>query len=375
MTGCYPPRVGLGRGSRHAVLLAPDAHGLNPDEFTMAEMFKSRGYATAMFGKWHLGDQPKFLPTEHGFDVYYGIPYSNDVHPSLKRYDFPPLPMLEGQQVVEVDPPQDQFTRRFTERTIEFIRAHRDEPFFVYLAHPMPHRPIHASEPFFEKLPESVRRGVKGPMDKPSRDAVLPASLAEIDHGVGRILDTLDALGLDENTLVVYASDNGPAAGSSGPLRGSKGSIREGGVRVPCVIRWPGTISPGVTIDGVTTTMDWLPTFAAMAGAELPDDRVIDGVNLLPLLKGQVDQSPRRTFFYFQGGRLGAVRHGAYKLIGDQLFNLEDDLGERRNIASKHPNIVAELRQRMRQMNQDIQSNSRPVGRVTDPQPLVRSVK
>ena len=305
--------------------------------------------------------------------IFLGLPYSHDIHPLNQpdKWDFPPLPLLEGEKVVAVDPDPDQFTRRFTDTAIEFIRAHRDEPFFVYLPHPLPHRPLHASEEFTAKLNPPPADDLPS-YPKAARDRIYPAAIEEIDHNVGRIIELLDRLDLAERTLVVFTSDNGPTVGSSGPLRGGKGSALEGGVRVPCVARWAGRIPAGRTVDAVTSVMDWLPTFAAIAGAEVPTDRVIDGHDITPLLTGATDESPYRIILYYQGDRVAAARMGPWKLYhGSQLYNLETDIGERRNVAKEHPEIVARIRTATERAHRELLENRRPVGRVKSPRPLV----
>ncbi|MFW6162326.1 MAG: sulfatase [Planctomycetota bacterium] len=373
MTGCYPFRVGLPsvlfpnsmpRGQRGG-----KAIGLNPDETTIAEALETQDYATACIGKWHLGDLPVFQPTRHGFDHYFGLPYSNDMHVPFKRWAFPPLPLIRDGEVVETEPDQDRLTRRYTEDALRFIKANRDRPFFLYLAHSMPHRPIHASEPFRKGLPKAKLAAIQGE-DKRSRDFLYPAAIAEIDWSTGQILDALAELGLDDRTLVVFTSDNGPATGSAGPLRGKKGSTFEGGMRVPCVARWPGRVPAGTTCDAVATAMDLLPTFASLAGAEVPADRVIDGRDIWPLLSGQADaRSPHEAFFYLRGPRVAAVRSGRWKLHFRKrgrkpwaLYDLEADIGEKHNLAAKHPEVVQRLTQVARAFEADLKAHSRPAG-------------
>ncbi|MFO7904086.1 MAG: sulfatase, partial [Pirellulaceae bacterium] len=263
MTGCYPRRVGLARGSGHAVLFPGDKHGLHPDEITVAELLKEVGYATGCFGKWHLGDQPRFLPTEQGFDTYFGIPYSNDMWPEHTRWPFPELPILRNKEIVDqVDNMDDQGTlcRRFTQEAVTFIKDHRDKPFFVYVPHAFVHHPRAASSRFMEQAKN-----------------VTEAQIEEVDWSVGRILETLRDEGLADQTFVLFTSDNGGARGCvNKPLRGGKGSAWEGGVREPTVAWWPQTIPAGSTCDEVATALDVLPTFAKLAGASVPDDRVID---------------------------------------------------------------------------------------------------
>ena len=281
MTGCYPQRVDMGKGSRHGVLLAADAKGLNPNEITIAEVLKSAGYKTGMFGKWHLGDQPEFLPTRQGFRclLWHSLqPRHPSVSPSSKSFKFPPLPLLDGETVVEQDPDADLLTKRFTEHAVKFIEENKDQPFFVYLPHPIPHMPLHVAPEFMDGVPEATLAALNkeaGSIDYKVREKLFRQSIAEIDWSVGQILDTLKANGLDENTLVIFTSDNGPGRYPSnppiqhaGPLSGKKGTTLEGGMREPTVIRWPGHIAAGEDNDELMTAMDLLPTFAKLAGAE-----------------------------------------------------------------------------------------------------------
>ncbi len=364
MTGCYANRVGL-----PAVLFPKDRVGLAPAETTIAELLRGAGYATGAFGKWNLGHLPEHLPTRHGFDEYAGLPYSNDMWPfghdgapSERKAQYPPLRWVEGEEAADtITTLEDQarLTGRLTARAVDFVERHRDEPFFLYLAHPMPHVPIAASE---------ALRGATGL--GPYADVI-----AEIDASVGAVVDALDRLGLSERTLVVFASDNGPwlefgnHAGSAGPLREGKGSAFEGGVRVPCIARWPGRIPAGSTSDRLASTIDLLPTFAARAGVALPD-RAIDGVDLSALLFGDPGAEPRATFLYWYDGWLHAVREGRWKLhvphdyrsheglapgrdgfpgptkrgrIETALFDLDADLGETTDVAAAHPEVVARL--------------------------------
>ncbi|MBN1910730.1 MAG: sulfatase, partial [Pirellulales bacterium] len=360
MTGCYPKRVGLGRGSGHAVLFPGDKLGLNPNEITIAETLKKAGYATGCFGKWHLGDQPQFLPTEQGFDTYYGIPYSNDMWPPHKRWAFPVLPVMEGTKVVDlVKDMDDQATlcRRFTEQAVKFIHKHKDEPFFVYLPHAFVHYPRKASPRFMANA-----------------KTVEEAQVEEVDWSVGQILKALREAGVAENTLVLFTSDNGAAGGlSSGPLRGGKGSAYEGGLREPTLVWWPGTIKAGTVSDELTTAMDLMPTFAKMAGADVPRDRVLDGRDIGPVLLGKPGaKSPHDRFFYHQGNNLRAVRSGPWKLfVSGELYNLDTDLGEKTNVAADHPKVVAKLRKMLKEFRSDVAKNSRPVGLAKKPRTLV----
>ena len=384
MTGSYPRRVDMARGSRFVVLLSGDEKGLNPDEITIAEVLKSAGYRTGMFGKWHLGDQPDFLPTRQGFDEYFGIPYSHDIHPfhpDQDHYNFPPLPLLDGEKVIETDPDADYLTRRITERAVQFIEENKDQPFFLYVPHPIPHRPLHMSPPFMEHIPDSIIAILEeegDSVDYPTRDLIYPQSISEIDWSVGQILDALKEHGLDENTLVIFTSDNGPSlAGSALPLRGKKGSTFEGGMREPTVIRWPGQIPAGETNNELLTSMDLLPTFAGLAGAELPDDRVLDGMDIWPVLSGQEEKSPHEAFFYHSQNNLQAVRSGNWKLhVSDgeavSLYNLENDIGESINILEENPDIVTHLLELIAGFEKDLEENIRPAAFVDNPVPLTK---
>jgi len=360
MTGCYPRRVGLARGSGHAVLFPGDKHGLHPGEITVADLLREAGYATGCFGKWHLGDQPGFLPTDHGFDVYFGIPYSNDMWPLLERWPFPPLPILRGTEVVDtVDTMDDQASlcRRFTEEAVRFIRQRREEPFFVYLPHAFVHHPRAASPAFMAKA-----------------NNVTQAQIEEVDWSVGEVLRVIRDEGLAANTLVLFTSDNGGSSGTvNAPLRGAKGSAWEGGVRVPTVAWWPGTIPAGSVCDEIASAMDLLPTFARLAGATAPDDRVIDGRDIGALLSGEPGaKSPHDRFFYHQGETLQAVRSGPWKLFRDgRLYHLDNDLGETTNLAAGHPDVVARLHGYLGGFEADLRGNSRPVGVAENPRTLL----
>ncbi len=382
MTGCYPKRIDMATGSDFVVLLAGDRKGLNPDEVTIAEVLQAVGYRTAIFGKWHLGDQPEFLPTRQGFDEYFGIPFSHDIHPFHPRQDhfqFPPLALLENDTVIEMDPNADFLTKRITEHAVSFIKRNQDQPFFLYVPHPIPHKPLHVSPPFMKGVAAEITDQLEregDTIDYKTRDRLFRQAIAEIDWSVGQILDTLKTHGLDENTCVIFTSDNGPAVGSAGPLRGKKGSTFEGGMRESTVIRWPGQIAAGQVNGELMTTMDLLPTFAKLAGAEIPTDRVLDGKDIWPVLTGQAD-TPHKAFFYHRGNALNAVRSGKWKLHvkngkPTQLYDLESDLGEKKNVIKMHPEIVRRLQGYLQTFAEDIANNSRPAAFVENPQPLAK---
>ncbi len=391
MTGCYPKRIDMAMGSNFGVLLAGDSKGLHPDEITIAEVLKTAGYKTGMFGKWHLGDQPEFLPTKQGFEEYWGIPYSHDIHPFHPRqdhYGFPPLPLLEGDTVIEMEPDADFLTRRITEGAVNFIKKHRDAPFFLYVPHPIPHAPLHVSPRFMEGVSsETIAKLQKedGNIDYTARHELFRQAIAEIDWSVGEILDALKANGLDENTLVLFTSDNGPPKNtlfaSPGPLRGNKGTTWEGGMREPTVIRWPGRIPSGTENDKLMTTMDLLPTFSKLAGAKVPTDRVIDGKDIWPTLTHGAE-TPHEAFFYHGGNVLKAVRSGKWKLHLDTkkedntgpsslaLYDLESDVGEKTDVLAKHPAVEKRLLSLVKAFEKELSENSRPAAFVEDPKPL-----
>lgn len=382
-TGSYPIRVGMASGYipgqddldfggkeilPWGVLLPLSEYGLHSDEFTIADLLKDQGYKTGHIGKWHLGHHPPFLPTQQGFDYYFGVPYSNDMGHNNYSYikdDFisGPTPLLRNENVIEVDPDQSLLTRRYTDEAIDFITKQRDEPFFLYLAHTMPHVPIAASHHFKNRS----EHGTYGDV------------IEEIDWSVGQILDHLDQLGLEENTIVMFTSDNGAAiwegeggwvwtpdndgrptrrelnylSGSNDPLRGSKATTWEGGFRVPMIIRWPGNIPAGAVTDQITSSMDLLPTIAKITGGQLPDNKKIDGYNIWPILSGESGaESPYEAFYYYRYDRLQAVRSGKWKLHlfrpeegrTTLLYNLEEDIGETTDVSVKYPEIVERLK-------------------------------
>ena len=338
LTGRLPIRSGMCSDKRR-VLFPNSSGGLPSSEITIAEALKTQGYATACVGKWHLGHLPQHLPTRHGFDSYFGIPYSNDMKP---------CPLLRDETVVEEPTVQTTLTRRYTAEAVGFIRKHRAEPFFLYFAHSFPHVPLFASRTFRG----TSRRGLYGDV------------VEELDASVGRIMQTLRDLGLAEHTLVLFTSDNGPwltqdlRGGSAGLLRGGKGSTWEGGMREPFIAWWPGTIRAGAVSAVMSGTMDIFTTSLALAGVALPNDRVIDGRNLEPVLRGTGNRAGD-VFFFYRGQQLMAVRKGPWKAhwmtrAGYRqpraerhdpplLFHLEHDPSEKFNVAAKHPDVIAEL--------------------------------
>lgn len=380
MTGCYGARVSV-----PGVYFPGGKNGLNPAEFTLAERLKERGYSTACVGKWHLGDQPEFLPTRQGFDCYFGIPYSNDMQRKRAQGGERVVPLLRNDKVAELltDEQQSRIVERYTDEAIAFMREKKDAPFMLYLAHNAVHTPIHPGPKFAGK----------------SANGRFGDWVEEVDWSVGRVLDTLRELQIQERTLVIFTSDNGPwlikgtDGGSAGPLRGGKGSTWEGGVRVPTLAWWPGRIAPGIECDAVAGTIDLLPTFVALAGGRVPAEPVIDGRDLSPLLFGKNKQSPREAHYYFAGYNLQAVRQGPWKLaIAPQpegmgkdvakdseaaqprLYNLGAEIGERTNVAKQHPDVVAKLQSLAVKMSSEIGGKApparRPAGEVTNPKPL-----
>jgi arylsulfatase A len=399
MTGCYHARVS------HSHNEGPGAPtGLHPNEITIAEIVKSVGYATMHIGKWHLGDAPQFLPIKQGFEKFFGIPFSNDMwpyHPKMpptenedelmrqtreraaytgfsgqgsyynlaKGGGFPkPLPLMRNDRVIEENPDQTRLTTRFTEEALKFIGDNRENPFLLYLAHPMPHVPLFVSDKFAGKS----SRGRYGDV------------MMEIDWSCGEIVKKLQELGLRENTLIVYTSDNGPwlgygiDGGSAGPFREGKGSTWEGGMRVPGIFNWPGRIPAGRRTEAMGGNIDLLPTVAHLAGAKLPSDRIIDGRNLWPLLAGDSQESPREYFHYFRGARAGSgvhysgVRDAKWKLIVKrakegkvtpaELYDLGADPSEKFNRLKQHPEIVDRLITEVRRFRAEFATTRRPLG-------------
>lgn len=365
LTGCYPNRLGI-----HGALGPQAKHGIADSETTLSELLKQRGYATGAAGKWHLGHHPQFLPTRHGFDEYFGLPYSNDMwpeHPEAKPGSFPPLPLFDGERVMNPNvshADQRQLTTQYTERAVSFIERHKDQPFFFYLAHTMPHVPLHVSD----KFAGHSSQGAYGDV------------IEEIDWSVGQVMQTLKRLNLADNTWVIFTTDNGPwlsygnHAGSAGPLREGKGTSWEGGVRVPCIMRWPGKIPAGTTCNDMLMTIDILPTVASVLGLTLPSHK-IDGLNAWPIIAGESGaknlhdaylyyyeqnqlqavvsgdgrwklQLPHqyRTLAGHAGGRDGTpAKYEQRKIEVAELYDLVNDVGESKNVAADHADVVERL--------------------------------
>ena len=365
LTGCYPNRIGIA-----GALMPKDNKGISEKETTIAEMLKQKGYATAIYGKWHLGRPAKFLPTHHGFDEYYGIPYSVDMIPMSydgipggSKTNYPMLPVLKGDSIIsELNslPGIDTLTRFLTEKSLQFIVHHKDKPFFIYFPHPMPHVPLGVTD----KFRHTTAQGKYGDV------------ISEIDWSVGQIVAELETQGILDNTLIIFTSDNGPwlnfglHAGSSGGLREGKGTSWEGGQRVPCVMYWKGHIPKGIVCDKICSAIDILPTLAQITGASLPSNK-IDGVSILPLMTNEKNANPRKGFlYYYENNQLQAIRFGDWKLVyphtyrsylgvepgknglpgpyavgkcGKELYNLIDDRAETKNVIDLHPDIVKEI--------------------------------
>ena len=381
MTGCYPKRVGLHENEKGQWVLFPkNARGLGANETTVAELLREQGYQTAAIGKWHLGDQPDYFPTRHGFDSYFGIPYSNDMgnmtgSGQLRPYrGYPPLPVMRGEDVVEIEPDQRHLTQRYTEEAVAFIQQVREQPFFLYLAHSMPHAPQFSSEEF----------------EGQSKNGKWGDTVEEIDASTGAILDALDASALTDNTIVFFLSDNGGATrwgASSGALRGNKGTVWEGGFRSPALLRWPGQVPSGVVSATRWASMDLLPTLAAISGGRLPAGTVIDGSSALELWRQPVTApSPTEAFGYFFLSELRAVRWEQWKWhvpetrergMGrergprpGELYDLSQDIGETRNVAADHPKVAERLAALARVIEADVNASMRPAPEVETPEAL-----
>lgn len=401
MTGCYSQRVGMAWNDRDGLVLRPiSPYGLHPDEITIAEVLKEAGYATGIIGKWHLGDQASFLPTEQGFDYFYGIPYSDDMTKEVgqrlgDRLDgsrWPGLPLMHNDRVLQEGVDRNLLTQDYTEKALEFIVDHSDQPFFLYLPQAMPGS---TKEPFAS---EAFRgKSKSGPWGD---------SVEELDWSTGQILDKLIELGIADNTLVVFTSDNGSPMGpdmdgvergTNRPLNGRGYTTAEGGFRIPTLMWWPGVIPEGTVCSELGTTMDFLPTFAHLGGGEVPGDRVIDGRNIWPMIHGKTGaRSPYEVFYYYDKDQLQALRSGPWKLfvpldtfrihphfVKDAetealLFNVEEDISSRHNVASENPEVVTKLLKYAEEARKNLGDLDRPgrqqrsPGKVTNPVSVTR---
>lgn len=385
MTGCYAQRVDMHLSDKgQGVLFPVSAKGLNPEEVTIAELLKEMGYATACFGKWHLGDQPEFLPAKHGFDYFYGIPYSEDMEPSLFPHH-PDLPLLQNDKVIEAPADLTTTTRRYVKEAIDFITKNKDKPFFLYFPH---HLPGSRAVPI-----------VDGQFRGKSLNGTWGDSIEEIDWSVGEIINTLEELGIEDNTMIVFTSDNGAPKvrdnscgfGSNEPFSGSGYTTMEGGMRVPCVVKWPGMIPAGTTNSELCTMMDWLPTLSLIAGAKIPENRIIDGKNIWPLISGDRNaKTPHDVFYYYHRDRLQAVRDGTWKLslppfetIKDlpgneklKLYDLSRNIKEEYDLSEQCPEVVNRLLQHAENIINELGNASgkgkyvRPALYISDPKPL-----
>ena len=363
LTGCYPKRVGLHK----AVIFPQDNHGLNPNEQLLPELLKNRGYSSACVGKWHLGHHKPMLPNTQGFDHYYGLPYSNDMcHLWFQKRGvpkgYPKLPFYDNEKVIEVEPDQRYLTKRYTENACQWITDNKDKPFFLYLAHSMPHVPWYRSEEF----ENASDRGVYGDV------------IQEIDHSVGQIVKKLKELNLSDNTLIIFTSDNGGASwnkngASNAPLRGSKGNTWEGGLRVPCIMKYPARLPAGQICQEFVSAMDIVPTICKLTGSKLPQKK-IDGNDICHILKSPGKSQPPRPFLYYaRDGQLEAIRWGKWKLHWRKeremknnhpfplLYDLRNDISEKVNIAPQNPQIVEKLKKMATEMDAEITKNARKV--------------
>lgn len=391
MTGCYSQRVGMHDNPRDGWVLRPvSPYGLHPSEITIAEILKKQGYVTTIIGKWHLGDQPDFLPTRQGFDSFFGIPYSDNAIARIWKKDgskWPPLPLMENEKVIEAPCNRNTLTKRYTERAAKWIAKHKDEPFFLYMPQAMPGSSV---------APFSSDR-FKGK----SKSGPWGDSIEELDWSMGVILAQLGELGIAENTFVIWTSDNGapnkhkaedPHRGSNLPLHGKGYNTSEGAFRVPTIVWQPGKVPAGTVCDELATTMDLLPTFAKLAGGKSPKDRIIDGHDIAPLLFGEANaKTPYEAFYYYHLDQLQAVRSGPWKLFlpiepikshphfkkGQEheamLFNIEEDLASEKNVAAEHPEIVSKLMKMAKKARGDLGDHGkrgagqRPAGKVANP--------
>ncbi|MBC2603176.1 sulfatase family protein [Puniceicoccus vermicola] len=374
LTGCYPQRVGFGS---NPVLFPGDAVGLRSTESTIATQLKSASYATKIIGKWHCGDQPDFLPTRHGFDEYFGIPYSNDMGRQVNNPKNPPLPLVRNETVIQQQPDQRGITERYTDEALQFIRNHQERPFFLYLAHMYVHVPLFVPPQFLNR----------------SQNGAYGAAVECIDWSTGILMDCLKKLGLFENTVILFTSDNGSRAldegGSNGKCRGTKGTTWEGGQRVPCIIHWPARIQSGRVCSGVARSIDLLPTLSSIANTPTEPAAPIDGVDFSEYLFGQLEEYPNNQFNYYLWHDLEAIRIGHWKLHfskrkhdkrtpNHELYNLSEDPSETTNVYEQYPDIVRELEERAQEQRERLGdeitgnrgSEVRPIGRVKIPTPL-----
>jgi len=378
LTGCYPPRIGFDAFEGQGVLFPGQGVGLVAREETLADLLKARGYATQIVGKWHCGDQEAFLPTRHGFDHYYGLPYSNDMGRQGGRDKFPPLPLLLDEEVLEAQPDQASLTSRYVEQSVRFIREHKDGPFFLYLAHMHVHLPHYVPKRF----------------EQESKNGVYGGAVAVLDWATGVLMAELRALGLRKRTLVIFTSDNGSRCDfgkSNGPLRGTKNTCWEGGMRVPFIVHWPGRVPAGGTSRAMVTGMDLLPTLAKIAGAAPSGARKIDGLELSALFFGKEPPSPRENYYYYRMSGLYGVRAGRWKRVVaahdygkgvrkglDELYDLETDPGETQNLAASHRDVTVRLDGLLQACREDLGDDltgvkgtgRRSIGAVAHPKPL-----
>jgi len=361
LTGCYPKRVGL-----HKHVLFPNSvTGINANEITIAELLKEKDYNTACIGKWHLGHQEKFLPENHGFDYYFGLPFSNDMSKAYQnsrgnmKYKYE-LPVIQGSDTLELDPDQTTLTKRLTGEALKFIRNNKNNPFFLYFPHPMPHIPIYSSEEFDGRS----LRGKYGDV------------IEEIDWSVGEIISALEDMDIDNNTFILFTSDNGPwlpfktHGGSAGLLRNGKGTTYEGGVREPCIIKWPAKIPAGKICRQVLSSMDVFPTIAQIVGTLPSGQNKIDGINIIDqLFNPEENRFPDRELYYYSSqGLIEGLRLGDWKLRikndNKELFNLQEDPSEKYNLYEDFPDKVNELKSKMINFDKQMDKEARPIGRL-----------
>lgn len=392
LTGCYPQRISFGSFDGLRVLFPGQGIGLSTEEDTIAKILKDSGYNTKIIGKWHCGDQKEFLPTNHGFDSYFGIPYSNDMgiqreindyYPNdstlakVTEWDRPPLPLIRDKEVIQEQPDQRSIAERYTEDAVKFMRKNRETPFFLYLAHMQVHLPLYAAEKFVNE----------------SENGDYGACVASIDWSTSVIFDELKELGIDENTIVIFTSDNGSRlqnqGGSNGDLRGRKGQTWEGGQRVPCIVRWPGNIDPGTECNEIATTMDFLPSITNLIEGKKPSKK-IDGIEMTDLFFSNEIFSKRDFFFYYNEDQLEAVRYKNWKLHikkenseVNELYDLSKDIGENNNLYNENKSLVEELLLSINNCRKELGDKSlnitgteiRPAARVENPKPLTKFKK